>query len=65
MECWTNGAQTIDLVAPMRHGANAIDRIRNILRSPSPPSNDVVIDLRPFISNTPIYMEESTLASLG
>ncbi|ELR23951.1 Sec1 family domain containing protein [Acanthamoeba castellanii str. Neff] len=53
--------RTIDLVAPMRHTANVLDRIRSVLRSPSPTSNDVAIDLRPFLSDSPVHMDDNFL----
>jgi hypothetical protein len=49
----------------MRHTANVLDRIRSVLRSPSPTSNDVAIDLRPFLSDSPVHMDDSTFSSLA
>ncbi len=47
----------------MRHTTNVLDRIRSVLRSPSPTSNDVAIDLRPFLSDSPVHMDDSTSSS--
>lgn len=49
--------QTVDLVAPLRHSTNVMDRIKNVLRS-SPVSSDVEIDMLPYLLNSPFGVDQ-------